>query len=143
MLVLALFGALAIFGVVFSYLLQYDIAYSFRVGGAMSAALAIFGVALQIVKRNNKEIINFLSGVIIILIWIFLIIPYAIALPIIAIYVPVAKYGLFIYACILATTLLLILLVSILSIVFNVLMNKFEEEKKAKFMTADVETYLK
>lgn len=77
-----------------------------------------------------------------ILIWIFLIIPYAIALPIGSIYISLDVYGEFIYAAILGTTLLIIILVSVLSIVFNTLMNKFEEDKKAKFMIEDVEIYL-
>jgi hypothetical protein len=84
------------------------------------------GIGLHIIKGNNKNIINFLSGILVILIWIFLIIPYAIVLPITSIYISSSQFGIFIYSCILATTLLLILLVSIMSIVFNILMNKFE-----------------
>jgi hypothetical protein len=69
---------------------------------------------------------NFLSGALISMIWILLVIPYSIVIPIVSIFIKTEIYGLFIYGCILATTLLLILCVSAISIVFNLLMNKFE-----------------
>ena len=127
-----------LFGVIYSYVNEQGIYLTFRIAGGFSIAIAGVGVGLHVVKNNNKDIMNFLSGVLIILLWIFLILPYAIALPIATIYIPADQFGEFIYGCILGSTLLLILLVSIMSIVFNILMNKFEEEKKIKFIVEDV-----
>lgn len=126
-----------------SYALNLSYSYVFRVAGGFSLVIFVLGIGLHIIKRNNKEIMNFLSGLITGLIWIFLIIPYAIVLPVASIYIEPSQFGVFIYSCILATALFIILLVSAISIVFNTLMNKFEEDKKAKFMTEDVESYLK
>ena len=78
-----------IFGVVFSYFYAFSISESFKVGGGAALAIGLVGIALHIVKGNNKSIMNFVSGVLAILTWIFLIIPYAIALPIASIFVPV------------------------------------------------------
>ena len=46
------------------------------------------------------------------------------------------------YGVILASVLLLVFLVTSVSVIFNMLMNKFEEEKKIKFIMEDVQTYL-
>jgi hypothetical protein len=124
-IILIVLAFLGLFGIIFSYLSTITIVYSFRVAGSTSLAIFIAGIGLHIVKIRNKDIINFLSGVLVILLWIFLIIPYAIALPIISAFIDITEYGNFIYICILGTTLLLIILVSAMSIVFNVLMNKF------------------
>lgn len=117
--------ATGVFGIVFSYVYEIGIFESFRVGGGTSIVIGLVGTALHVVKGNNKDIMNFVSGVLVILIWIFLILPYVMVLPIASIFITDDEKGLFIYGCILGTTLLLILLVSVMSIVFNVLMNKF------------------
>jgi hypothetical protein len=78
---------------------------------------------------------NFLSGVLVSMIWILLVIPYLIVIPILSVFIKIEMYGTFIYGCILGTTLLLIICVSVISILFNMLMNKFEEAKKAKYLT--------
>ena len=70
--------------------------------------------------------------------WVVLIIPYAIAVPIVAIYFEDNNFYSFVYVVILITVTLMILLVSAISIIFNILMNKFEQEKKVKFMIDDV-----
>lgn len=80
-------GICGLFGIIFSYVYQFGVYYSFRVGGGISLAIMVIGIGLHIVKGNNKNIINFLSGILVILIWIFLIIPYAIVLPITSIYI--------------------------------------------------------
>jgi hypothetical protein len=74
--------------------------------------------------------------------WIFIMFPYAVMIPFISIYIDQTKFGTFIYGCILATVVLLILMVGILTLVFNTLIDKYEEEKKFKFMTEDVSTLL-
>lgn len=119
-------GMIGVFGIVFGYVSGSGIADGFKIGGGVVLVVAGVAIGLHIVKNNNKDIMNFLSGVLIIIIWIFLFIPYVIALPIISIFIELSKYGEFISGCILGTTLLLIVLVSIMSIVFNILMNKFE-----------------
>lgn len=84
--------------------------------------------------------------VIIMIGWIILVLPYLMSIPIISLYVEYYKtdnFYTFVYGVILATTFLMILLVSAISILFNMLMNKFEEERKVKFMIEDVETFLK
>lgn len=69
---------------------------------------------------------SFLSGVLVISLWIFLYLPYVIILPIASIFISTDYFGEFVSSCILGTALLMIVLVSVLSIVFNMLMNKFE-----------------
>lgn len=98
-----------------------------RLNGIFSIVLACIGFGLYYVKVGSKDIINFISGILIILIWILTIIPYTIVLPTTVLFLDEDSHeGPFIFYCILFTTLLLILIVSILSFVFNVLMNKFE-----------------
>jgi hypothetical protein len=82
-----------LFGVIFSYVNQQGIYMSFRIAGGFSIAIAGVGIGLHVVKNNNKDIMNFLSGVLVILLWIFLIHPYAIALPIAAIYISSSIFG--------------------------------------------------
>ena len=74
--------------------------------------------------------------------WFLLYLPYGMAVPIVSIYFE-SQFYLFVYVVILVTTILMILMVSAISIIFNMLMNKFEQEKKVKFIISDVETFLK
>lgn len=54
-----------------------------------------------------------------------IVLPYVVVIPTASIYVDQSKFGSFIYQCILASALLLIVLVGIISMIFNILMNKF------------------
>lgn len=59
-------------------------------------------------------------------------------IPFISLFVDQTSFGNFIYGCILGSVILLILMVGVLTLVFNRLIDKFEEEKKYKFMMEDV-----
>lgn len=59
-------------------------------------------------------------------------------IPFISLFVDQTYFGNFIYGCILGSVILLILMVGVLTLVFNRLIDKFEEEKKYKFMMEDV-----
>ena len=140
LVVLGLGGAA---GLIISYANPVNWGLILKVCSVFSLALALMGGALLIIKKKNREIIDFLSGVLVLLLWIFLIMPFAVAIPIGAVYIPTASFGQYVYYIILSSTVLLILLVSVMSLLFNVLMNKFEVEKKVKFITEDVQSYLK
>ena len=115
-----------------------SLAGALRVGGAISLGLFMVGLALLWIKKKNEAIMKFLGGILVILAWVLLVIPYVVGVPIGAVYIAPSRYGEYIYGVILASTVLLVFIVSFMSLIFNLLMNKFEEEKKIKFMTEDV-----
>lgn len=126
-----------IVGVSLSYTLTVTFTFTLRMCGGFCFGLFIFAIAFSIVKDRNQKVVDFLCPVIIVLGWFLLIVPYGIAIPIVSIYYE-SEFFLFVYGVILATTVLMIILVSAVSIIFNILMNKFEQEKKVKFMIEDV-----
>lgn len=70
-------GVLGIFGITFSYVYQVlEMFLTFRIAGGVSLALSLLAIALHIVKNNNKDIMSFLSGILVIMLWLFLIQPY-------------------------------------------------------------------
>ena len=87
----------------------------------------VIAIGFEYIKDSNKKIIAFITPVLVISLWITVVIPYVIGIPTASIYIDQNKFGLFIYNCILASALLLIVLVGIVSMIFNILMNKFEE----------------
>ena len=74
--------------------------------------------------------------------WVFIVLPYVVIIPFGSIFADQSNFGIYIYSCILGTVVLLILLVGILTLVFNRLIDKYEEEKKFKFVMSDVITLL-
>ena len=76
----------------------------------------------------------------IITLWLFIIFPYVVMIPFVSIFVDQTRFGSFVYACILASVVLLIVMVGVLSLVFNKLLDKYSEEKKYKFIMEDVIT---
>ncbi len=71
--------------------------------------------------------LGFILPIMIIVLWTFIIFPYVVLIPFISIYVDQTKFGTFVYGCILATIVLLILLVGVLTFLFNKLIDKYEE----------------
>lgn len=63
-------------------------------------------------------------------------------IPTASIYVDQTNFGTFIYYCILGSVALMIVLVGVISMIFNILMNKFEEEKRYMFVIEDVKQFL-
>jgi membrane protein YdbS with pleckstrin-like domain len=85
-------AAIGMFCIIFSYVYSgteiANMMDSFRVAGGATIAIVIIAIGLYFVKKNNRNIMDFVSGVLVILIWIFVIIPYCIALPITSLYIP-------------------------------------------------------
>jgi hypothetical protein len=63
-------------------------------------------------------------------------------IPFASLYADQNNFGIFIYICIVGTVILLIVLVGVLTLVFNQLIDKYEEERKFKFVMEDVITLL-
>ena len=143
-LLIIIYFILGIIGITLSYTITgISFLFALRLCGAFSLGLGFVAVAFSVIKHKNPKVSNFLCSVLIMLSWAVLVIPYAIAVPIVAIYFEDNNFYEFVYVVILVTVVLVLLLVSAISIIFNILMNKFEQEKKVKFMIEDVETYLK
>jgi hypothetical protein len=67
-----------------------------------------------------------MSPIIVIAFWLFIIFPYVVMIPFISIFVDQTRFGVFVYGCILATVVLLVLMVGILTLIFNKLIDKYE-----------------
>ncbi len=110
--------------VILSYALSI-IPNTFRIFGGFCVVMFFIAMGFEYVKDSNKKIIPFVVPILVISLWITVIIPYVIGIPTASIYTDQTEFGLFIYNCILASALLLIILVGIISMIFNILMNKF------------------
>lgn len=131
----------AVIGITLSYTIDVTWAFSLRVCGGFCAALFLASVGLSVLKNKAVAVAPFVCPVLIMIAWTFFLIPYAIVVPILSIYFE-QEFFLLVYGVILASVLLLVFLVTSVSVIFNMLMNKFEEEKKIKFIMEDVQTYL-
>ena len=60
--------------------------------------------------------------------------PFVVVIPFASILADQTEFGQFIYACIIGTVVLLVLLVGVLTLIFNKLLGKYEEERKEKFI---------
>lgn len=98
-----------------------------KIMGGFSLVMVLIDLALQAIKSYGKNIFGFISSIIVAALWIFIIFPYVVMIPFISIFVDQTRFGNFVYGCILATVVLLIFLVGILTLVFNKLIDKYEE----------------
>lgn len=98
-------------------------------------------VGLTITKNANEHIHKFLSPVSAIFVWWLLIIPFIESIPVASVFIDQSLFGQFMYYVIAASTLLLILVVSVFTLIFNALLNRFEQEKKMKFITNELKLY--
>ena len=98
-----------------------------KIMGGFSLVMILIDLALQAIKSHAKSIFGFISSIIVAVLWIFIIFPYVVMIPFISIFVDQNRFGNFVYGCILATVVLLIFLVGILTLVFNKLIDKYEE----------------
>ena len=75
-----------------SYGLSFDalasFIFAFRLVGGVMVGIGIVGVALEVVKRRYEDLDRFLAGLISTLIWLLIVLPYLIAIPIASIYIP-------------------------------------------------------
>jgi hypothetical protein len=115
---------------------------SFRIIGGFSFVMIFIVIALEAVKKVAINIIGFVSSITIVALWVMIIFPYVVLIPFVSIFVDQTAFGTYVYACILTTVVLLVLMVGILTLVFNRLIDKYEEEKKYKYMMEDVVTLL-
>jgi hypothetical protein len=130
-----------VFGIAFSYTFSFA-SLTFRGCGAFALIMLLISYAFMNIKESNLKVTTFLSTVIITSLWLTIILPFVILIPTMSIYVDQTAFGTFIYDCILGTVVLMIFLVGVISLIFNILMNKFEEEKRYKFAIEDVIAYL-
>ena len=98
---------------------------SFRVLGGFSLVMLLISYGFKYIKESSPKIVPFLAPILVISLWLTMIIPYVVIIPSLSIYVDQTKFGSFIYNCILASVMLLIILVGVVSMIFNILMNKF------------------
>jgi hypothetical protein len=110
--------------VALSYVLSL-VPVTFRLIGGFCLVMFVISIGFEFIKDGNKKIIPFISPVLIIALWITIIIPYAIGIPTASIYADQTDFGYFVYECILASALLLIVLVGVVSMIFNILIGKF------------------
>lgn len=97
----------------------------FRIFGGFCLVMLLIAVSFEYLKKDNKKILPFLGPVLVLSLWMTIVLPYVISIPTASIYVNQTQFGTFIYNCILASTLLLIMLVGMISMIFNMLINKF------------------
>jgi len=113
-----------IFGIIFSYVYGL-VAFTFRFFGAFAIVMMFISYGFMFVKDSNPKISQFLSPVIIIALWSTIIFPYVILIPTLSVYTDQTNFGNFIYYSILGSVVLMIFLVGVISMIFNILMNKF------------------
>lgn len=87
-LVLAILLLAGILLVVLSFLSFIPLSFMFKLSGGVSIALSVVGTGLYYIKISNQEISNFICGVLAVLMWIIVIVPYAIVLPIVVLFIP-------------------------------------------------------
>jgi hypothetical protein len=134
---LVLFSVIAALSLSTGFMFTWSGTY-FKIVGGFNILMILVVIALESIKSVAVQIFGFVSSIIVISLWIFIIIPYVEIIPYVSIYVDQNKFGNFIYACILGSIILLVVLVGILTLVFNRLIDKYEEEKRYKFMIEDV-----
>lgn len=96
-----------------------------KIIGGFSFIMVFIVMAFDALKSFAQNMLYFITPIISILIWIFIVFPYVVLIPFVSIYVDQTKFGTFVYGCILGTVVLLILLVGILTLVFNRLIDKY------------------
>ncbi len=107
------------------YLLSFG-STTFKIIGGFNLLMVLISLALDSVKSSAEKIFGFVSSIIVISLWIFIIIPYVELIPFASLYVDQTKFGTYIYGCILGSIVLLIFLVGVLTLVFNKLIDKYE-----------------
>lgn len=122
---LALFILLAGGCLAFGFLLPLG-STTFKIIGGFNLLMVLISLALDSVKSSAEKIFGFVSSIIVISLWIFIIIPYVELIPFASLYVDQAKFGTYVYGCILGSIVLLIFLVGVLTLVFNKLIDKYE-----------------
>ncbi len=111
--------------VILSYILLL-VPNMFKIIGGFCLAMFVVAIGFEFIKDSNKKILNFVTPVLSIALWVSAVIPYVVGIPTASIYTDQSWFGYFIYNCILASALLIILIVGVVSLIFNILMNKFE-----------------
>lgn len=101
----------------------------------------LLSIGLTLLKNANNEIHKFLSPVSALLVWFLLVLPFVEVVPIASVFIPQSSFGDFLYYVISGASALVILVVSVITLIFNALMNRFEEEKKMKYITHELKQY--
>lgn len=121
---LIVFIVAGIGSLVVSYLVDNN-AMSFQVVGGFSIVMIVVLVALEYIKGVAEKIFGFVSSIIVLALWIFIVLPYVEVIPFVSLFASQSEFGNFIYGCIIGSVILLILMVGILTLVFNRLIDKF------------------
>ena len=120
----AVFAIVGLFCLVFGFFVTTG-STTLKIIGGFSVAMLFVLAAVEVIKVLAEKIFSFVSPIMICAVWIFIVLPYAELIPFISIFVDQDTFGIFIYACILGSIVLLILLVGILTLVFNRLIDKY------------------
>ena len=103
--------------------------------------IMLLSIGLTLLKNSNEQIHKFLSPVSALLIWFLLVVPFVEMVPIMSVFINQSLFGNFMYYVISGASALVILVVSVITLIFNALMNRFEEEKKMKYITHELKEY--
>jgi hypothetical protein len=101
-------------------------ATTFKVMGGFSILMIIMVFALESIREAANKIFGFISTIIVISLWLFIVLPYVEIIPFASLFADQNNFGKFIFGCILGTVVLLIFLVGILTLIFNRFIDKFE-----------------
>lgn len=101
----------------------------------------LLAIGLTYLKTSNESIHKFISPISALLIWFLIILPFVECAPIASVLIDQQYFGDFMYYVISGASVLVILVVSIITLIFNALMNRFEEEKKMKYITNELKQY--
>jgi hypothetical protein len=88
--------------------------------------MIIMVFALESIREAANKIFGFISTIIVISLWLFIVLPYVEIIPFASLFADQNNFGKFIFGCILGTVVLLIFLVGILTLIFNRFIDKFE-----------------
>lgn len=99
---------------------------TFKFIGGFSVLMILILLALDSIREVAQKIFGFISTIMVISLWTFMILPYVEIIPFASLFADQSNFGQFIFGCILGTVVLLIFLVGILTLIFNRFIDKFE-----------------
>ena len=98
----------------------------FKIIGGFSFIMLLIVIAFEKIKEFSLKLFNFVSPITVTCLWLFILTPFTQLMPFASLYADQTNIGSFIYTCILISVVLLILLVGILTFIFNKFIDKYE-----------------
>jgi hypothetical protein len=124
-LVMLLVASLALVGISFIPNIPEGGQIVMRLTAITLFLIMLLAIGLTLLKNSNERIHKFLSPVTILLVWFLIIIPFIELVPIMSVFIDQSLFGNFMYYVISGASLLIILVVSVITLIFNALMNRF------------------